>query len=69
MKFQYDKTEFSINENINSKINIKKIGTLTPGISKIRSIDLFKLDKNFIKDFLTSYLYVYKIHYIKYRIF
>jgi len=58
VKFKDDKTEFSISENVNGQVIMRKIGILTPSISKIQNIDFFNLEKDYMKDFITAYLFV-----------
>jgi len=60
VKFKDDKTEFSISENLNGKMTLKKIGLLIPSITKIHGFNIYKLGKGLLKDFVTAYLYVIK---------
>merc|ERR1712222_227143 len=56
VKFNDDKTTISINENIEGKMLMKKIGILSPGIASIALINIYKLDKRKMKDYVITYL-------------
>ena len=58
VKFNDDRTTISINENIRGKMILKKLGIMTPGIATVSSIDFYNLDRNKMKDYVTTYLYV-----------
>jgi len=60
VKLNDDRTTISINENIEGKMLLKKIGILTPGIASVAPINLYKLDKHKMKDYVITYLYVRK---------